>query len=287
MKAQICFIGGGNMATSLIAGLIANDVSSDLITVVDHNTDKLMHLKTQYGVDTTTDLDQGVEHADVIVLAVKPQSMQQLAASISTTVRHTQPLLISIAAGIQVEQLTQWFGQKAAIVRSMPNTPAMFQCGAAGLYANDNVSQQQKEIAEHILRASSVVVWVDQEKLIDTIAATSGSGPAYVFEMMRHMMETAQQEGLTSQQAKLLVLQTFLGSAKMAIESSDDVETLRKNVTSKGGATAAALDVFEKQGFGDMVQHAMQANIARSESLAQTAKNGIEHHQTTQQGADQ
>lgn len=269
MKATICFLGGGNMATSMVAGLISDGVNPSYIIVVDRNAPKRDYLERTYRIKTSDDANASVKQSDIVILAVKPQVMDVLASDIKDEVKRKSPLLISVAAGIPLSQYAQWFGDKIAVVRAMPNTPSMIRRGATGLCANQQVSKQQREMAEHIMRTAGVVVWVDSDHLIDVVAAASGSGPAYFFAMMEHMIASAEKMGLTHKQAKLLVMQTALGAAAMAFDSSDEIPVLREKITSKGGATAAALKSFEQDRLDQVVERAMQANLTRSQDLAQ------------------
>lgn len=268
MKATICFLGGGNMATSMVAGLISDGVDPSYIIVVDRNAPKRDYLERTYRIKTSDDANASIAQSDIVILAVKPQVMDVLAADIRDSLKRKSPLVISVAAGIPLGQYAQWFGDKVAVVRAMPNTPSMIRRGATGLCANDQVSKQQREMAEHIMRTAGVVVWVDNDHLIDVVAAASGSGPAYFFALMEHMIDSAVNMGLTHKQAKLLVMQTALGAAAMAFESSDDIPVLREKITSKGGATAAALQSFANDKFDEIVDRAMHANLTRSQDLA-------------------
>jgi len=201
-------------------------------------------------------------------LAVKPQVLQTVCKHIQPSIQAQQPLIISVAAGIRTEDINRWLGDHQAIVRAMPNTPALIQSGATGLFANAQVTAQQKEHAEHIMRAAGLTVWVEQENKIDAVTALSGSGPAYYFLFMEAMEHAAQELGLDPKTAHLLTMQTALGAAKMVLESSDDCATLRKNVTSPNGTTEKAIQTFEAEGLRTMVAKAMQAAHHRANELA-------------------
>lgn len=269
VNAKICFLGGGTMAASIIERLVSDSVIASSIIVVDRNDDKLNCLAQKFQVQVTKALDDAIDNADIILLCVKPQAMQALVKSVQRLCNKAKnPLFISIAAGITIQQFEHWLGAKTAIVRAMPNLPSVIGCGATALYANHQVSSQQREMAEHILRRIGVVTWLENEKLIDTVTAVSGSGPAYFFLMMEAMIESAVTLGLTKKQATLLVTQTAFGAAKMALENTRTLGDLRENVASKGGATVAALEAFKHDDFKGIVHRAITANLKRSGELS-------------------
>ncbi|MET0122498.1 MAG: pyrroline-5-carboxylate reductase [Candidatus Thiodiazotropha sp. 6PLUC9] len=265
---KITFIGGGNMATSLIGGLIADEYDCNAITVSDPDTEKLSQLAARYGVTTEPDNEQAVQQAQIVVLAVKPQILESVAQNLAKTLQNSKPLIISIAAGITATDLDNWLGGDQAVVRSMPNTPAMIQSGATGLYASPGVSENQRNQAESILRAVGLTRWVENESLIDAVTAVSGSGPAYFFLVMEAIEESAKSMGLDEESARLLTLQTALGAARMAIESSDSPAMLRQKVTSPGGTTERALDILEKGGLRELFKDALQGAKERSHELS-------------------
>ena len=265
---NITFIGGGNMATSLIGGLIADGYDAKRLTVSDPDSDKLSRLAARYGIHTTNDNDLAVESADVVVLAVKPQIIKGVATDLAPIIREKQPLVISIAAGVQENALHRWLGKGVALVRSMPNTPAMIQAGATGLHAGKGVSKEQKSLAESILRAVGITCWVDEESLMDVVTAVSGSGPAYFFLIMEAMEDAARDMGLDEDTARLLTLQTALGAARMAMESNDPPGILRSKVTSPGGTTEKALARFEQGNLRGLFRDALTAARDRSEELS-------------------
>jgi len=264
----LAFIGGGNMASSLIGGLIADGWNPARIRVADASAQQLERLSQRFPVTTTTDNRAAVAQADIIVLAVKPQSMQAVAQELATDISQQQSLVISIAAGIREVTLRDWLGAGTAIVRSMPNTPAMVQSGATALFANPAVSDEQRSIAESILRAVGLAIWVDDEALMDAVTALSGSGPAYFFLFMEALQQAGCELGLPVKTARLLTLQTAFGAAKMALESTEDAATLRQRVTSPGGTTERAIAVLQDGGFEALVSKALQAAAARSSELA-------------------
>ncbi|MBA3581226.1 MAG: pyrroline-5-carboxylate reductase [Gammaproteobacteria bacterium] len=267
--SHIGFIGGGNMARCLIGGLLADGHPADAISVSEPDATQRDYLHNTFGVSCYATAEQLVAHADAIVLAVKPQIMSTVAHALRESLSTHKPLIISIAAGITIKSLQRWLGADLAIVRSMPNTPALVQAGATGLYAAPQVNATQRSLAESVLRAVGITVWVEQENTLDTVTALSGSGPAYVFLLMESLQQAAEQLGLNTEQARLLTLQTVFGAAKMAVESPESTATLRERVTSKGGTTAAALAVFENGGFRNLVNKAVSAAQQRAQTLAQ------------------
>jgi len=268
MNSHICFIGGGNMASSLIGGLINNQYPADKITVTDPDQQKLSELELSYSVNTTHDNQAAIKNADVVVLAVKPQVLREVCESIKDLALANRPLFISIAAGIRSTDIDRWLGGDHSIVRCMPNTPSLIQAGATGLFANTRTSDAQKNIANQILTAAGITLWVDDETQLDAVTAVSGSGPAYFFLFMEAMQQAGEQLGLTAETASLLARQTALGAARMAIEGKDEPATLRAKVTSKGGTTAAAIASFEENNFSAIIEQALTAARNRAIELA-------------------
>jgi pyrroline-5-carboxylate reductase len=265
---KISFIGGGNMATALIAGLAGKVAQAADIHVVDPNADALERLRTQYGVTTSPDIGAGVAASDVIVLAVKPQQMRDVAVHLQSQLAN-KPLLLSIAAGIRGADLSRWLGGYGAIVRTMPNTPALIGQGITGMVAMAGVSATQKDAADSIMRAVGQTVWLDEEKLIDPVTAVSGSGPAYVFYFLEAMQQAAVEMGLSAEQGKALALATFTGAAQLAAQSDEAVDVLRQRVTSKGGTTHAAITSMEAAGVKQAIVDAMKAAAARGRELGE------------------
>lgn len=269
--ATIGFIGGGNMAASLIGGLINAGYLANDIIVIDPSDSVRDTLSKKFSISVHTDII-AVENCEIIVLAVKPQVLKTVClqlASIQT--RHS--LIISIAAGVRTTDINRWLISdqatlEQAIVRCMPNTPSLLQCGASGLFANDTVSDKQKQQAENILKAVGLVVWIDKEEQLDAVTAVSGSGPAYFFLLMEAMRNAGEELGLPADVAQQLVLQTALGAARMAAESDLSPEDLRQNVTSKGGTTEQAILSFQSANFSEIVLNALDAANNRSISLA-------------------
>jgi pyrroline-5-carboxylate reductase len=269
MKKIITFIGAGNMARSLIAGLI-QDETEHSIRVADPDESQLQGIKQSWdNVDAFSSNAEAIKGADVVVLAVKPQIMQLVCEPLQKEILAQNPLLISIAAGINTSNLNLWLGdQPLAIVRCMPNTPALVQSGMTGLFANQQVSEEQHDLAESILRAVGSTLWLENEDMLDAVTAVSGSGPAYYFLVMEAMQTAAQKLGLSADEARLLVLQTAFGAAKLALESSDDASTLRQRVTSKGGTTEAALKKLIGGGLPELFEEALVAAALRSKELS-------------------
>lgn len=265
----IAMIGAGNMGSSLIGGLINTGHPCDRLWATDPSEEKLQQLQQAFQIHTTPDNIQAAQAADILVFAVKPQLFAQVAKALAAAVQSHKPLVISIAAGIRIHNIQEWLGGNLAIVRAMPNTPALIGCGASALFANNYVNDEQRNLAESILRAVGVAVWLPDEKLMDTVTALSGSGPAYFFLMMEALQEAAEQQGLATDTARLLTLQTALGAARMAIESGKALDELRRNVTSPGGTTEKALSVLEENNVRDIFKKAIQAAKSRSEELAE------------------
>jgi pyrroline-5-carboxylate reductase len=263
----LTFIGGGNMARSLIGGLLANGVAASRIRVVDPN-ESQRQLLSNMGVAAYGTQEEALTGSDVIVLAVKPQVMASVAHSLAAFVKQYKPLVVSVAAGIRCTDLSRWLGGDAAIVRTMPNTPALVGSGATGLYANNLVTKDQKGQAESLMRAVGVSIWVNDEAQIDAVTALSGSGPAYYFLMMEAMIAAGEQLGLDSKTATLLTVQTALGAAKMAIESQSSPAELRAQVTSPNGTTEKAIQSFEHSNLSGVVLSAMQAAQNRAVEMA-------------------
>jgi pyrroline-5-carboxylate reductase len=267
---KIAFIGGGNMATALIAGLAGKLTAASNIHVVDPHAGALERLRQDYGVDTASVIDSALAACDVIVLAVKPQSMREAAGQLLPVLQAApahSPLIVSIAAGIGAADLSRWLGGYEAIVRCMPNTPALVGKGITGMVAAEAVSDGQKAIADAIMQAVGGTVWLEDEALIDSVTAVSGSGPAYVFYFMEAMQEAAAELGLTALQGRELTLATFAGAAQLAAASDDPVSLLRERVTSKNGTTYAALTSMEQSGIKAAIKVAVKAAAARGREM--------------------
>ncbi|MFO6422728.1 pyrroline-5-carboxylate reductase [Motilimonas sp. KMU-193] len=269
-QKKITFIGAGNMASSLIGGLVQDGYDKNLLSASDPNADNRAKMEQQFAITTLTDNAQAVAAADVVVLAVKPQIMADVCQHlVDQGVDLANKLFISIAAGISVARLQGIFGS-VPVVRTMPNTPALLQQGMTGLFASEQVSDSDKAFAGDLMAAVGKIVWVETEAQINGIIAASGSAPAYFFLFMEAMQQTAIEMGFSPEQARLLVQQSALGSAQMVIENPDlDLATLRTNVTSKGGTTAEAIRTFNEQGLSDIVKQAMHAAAERGAEMEQ------------------
>jgi pyrroline-5-carboxylate reductase len=270
---KIGFIGGGNMASSLMSGLIASGHPAEQLWVSDINADTLSNLAATLNVHTSMSNDEVINEVDVIVLAVKPQMLAEVAKNAAAMVQQKKSLIVSIAAGINQNSLSQWLGIDTAIVRCMPNTPALVLTGATALHANRNVNTKQRNLAETILRSVGIALWVDNESELDAVTAVSGSGPAYYFLLMEAMEKTALELGLSAKTARLLIQQTALGAAKIALESAESPEQLRQRVTSPGGTTQQAIDTFTQGGFTELVSKALHAARDRSIEMSKQAEN--------------
>jgi pyrroline-5-carboxylate reductase len=268
--ATLTFIGAGNMSGSIIGGLIEQGYSPDDITASDPNTDGLQVIHDKLGIRTTTDNNAACEKCDVIVLAVKPQVLKHVVTGLQDVIAQRQqaPMIISIAAGISCDHIQQWINRDIAIVRCMPNTPALVGQGASGLYANTHTSNEQKVIAEQLMSAVGYATWVETEALIDTVTAISGSAPAYFFLLMEAMIDAGIKQGLDRESATQLTLQTAMGAATLAKNSDVAVDELRRRVTSPGGTTEQAILSYEQAGLRDIVEDAMQRCAERSVEMA-------------------
>ena len=273
-QARLAFLGCGNMGRSLIGGLIANGYPENLIVGADPSPEQRQLTGRLFNIDLFESSESAVADADVIVLAVKPQVLLETAREISPGFKAESTLVLSVAAGVQLSAINAALGGGAAIVRVMPNTPALIQAGAAGLFANERVSDDQKELAEAIMRSVGVTVWLRDEESIDTVTALSGSGPAYFFLQMEAMEKAAIKLGLEPENARLLTLETALGAAKMALESDFDPAELRRQVTSPGGTTEKALQVLTDGGYLELFENALRGARDRSQELAETFSDG-------------
>lgn len=265
---KLAFIGGGNMAGALIGGLVKRGVAGSHLVVADPSPDQLQRLQRDYGIATTADNAAAVKDAEVVVIAVKPQQIRTVAQMLAGPLATSRPLVISVAAGIPHAALSRWLGAGVPVVRTMPNRPALNGFGATGLYAPESVGAAHRALAETIMAAVSATVWVDHESQMDTVTALSGSGPAYFFLFMEALEAAARERGLPADVAHQLTLETAFGAAQMARQSPDSLSTLREQVTSKGGTTAAALAVLDAAGLRAIVAHAVAAADRRSAELA-------------------
>ena len=274
INKKIGFIGSGNMAYSLIGGLTSTGVKGQNIWISDPNIEKTTQLAASFSVNISKDNIDLIERVDVVVLAVKPQQLALVCREISAAIAHKNPLLISIAAGVLSHNIEQWLSTDsdtdniAALVRCMPNTPALVQSGATALYANEQVSSEQKTLAESILRSTGLTLWLENEADMDAVTALSGSGPAYIFLILEALEKAAVKLGLDQNTAHLLAIQTAFGASKMALESTDSPETLRKKVTSPGGTTEKAIGILQDGDLQGLMYKALEAAKERSIELS-------------------
>ncbi|MBT2785644.1 MULTISPECIES: pyrroline-5-carboxylate reductase [unclassified Halomonas] len=268
MANKITFIGAGNMASAIIGGLISSGVEPSTITATAPNDSELAAIKQRLGINTDTDNNAAVAEADVVVLAVKPQIMRSVCEALRDSVQRQQPLVISIAAGLDADTIDQWLGGQNAMVRCMPNTPSLVGYGASGLYANAKVSDAQRDVATQLMEAVGIVEWVEEEALLDAVTAVSGSAPAYFFLMFEAMEEAAVKLGLPAATARRLAIQTALGAATMAQQSEKDPATLKQNVMSPGGTTERAIHHMEEAQLRTTIADAMQACADRAQAMA-------------------
>jgi pyrroline-5-carboxylate reductase len=264
---KIAFLGGGNMANALIGGLLAKGYAADTISVVELFAQARDNLTSRYKVHASESPDAQTFAADTLVLAVKPQDMKKAVAPLAGKL--ARQVVISIAAGIRLQDLARWLGGYTKLVRVMPNTPALIGAGIAGLYAGSEVSAEERTRAEAILEAVGKTVWVEDESLIDPVTAVSGSGPAYVFYFIEALERAGTELGLAPQAARKLAIQTFVGAARLAAESAEPPGTLRERVTSKGGTTEAALKVFAAEDIAGRIGKALRAASDRGAELGE------------------
>ncbi|WP_198263642.1 pyrroline-5-carboxylate reductase [sulfur-oxidizing endosymbiont of Gigantopelta aegis] len=278
INKKIGFIGAGNMAYSLVGGLTATGVSGENIWVSDPSADKMTQMADNFGVNVCQSNNALVQSVDIVILAVKPQQLAQVCKDISEDVQQNKPLMISIAAGVLSKDIEIWLNNDSinnalALVRCMPNTPSLVQSGATALYANSHVSDEQKTLAESILRAAGLTLWLDNENDMDAVTALSGSGPAYFFLVIDAMEKAGVQLGLDEKTAHLLAIQTAFGASKMALESDDSPETLRKKVTSPGGTTEKAIGILQEGQLETLFAKALEGARDRSIELAKILGN--------------
>lgn len=265
---RIVFVGGGNMATALIGGLLARDVPAASIVVVEPSRQQRDALHERLGVASIERADEPtLRSCDLCVLAVKPQQMREALGGFGEALAGA--LVVSVAAGIRISDLARWLGGHRRIVRAMPNTPALIGRGVTGLAGAGELAQSDRDLAEHVLGTVGPTVWVGDESMLDAVTAVSGSGPAYVFLLLEAMQQAAQRLGLDDEQARTLTLHTVAGAAELALRSPEPASTLRERVTSKGGTTAAALDVLEAGGFRALFVDALEAARRRGAQMGE------------------
>ena len=267
MTQQILFVGGGNMASALIGGLVGNGVPASGLAAVDIDAGQRERLAATYGIKVWPAIADVAHEADTVVLAVKPQQMRTAAEALRPRLKGQ--LVLSIAAGIRTEDLGRWLGGYGRIVRVMPNTPALVRAGISGLFACAAVSSAERERAEAVLGAVGETLWVEREEQIDAVTAVSGSGPAYVFYFIEALRQGALELGFDAAQARQLALATFTGAIALAQASSEDVATLRERVTSKGGTTERALATMNDERVAAAIVKAVQAAMQRAGELGE------------------
>ena len=268
MTDDIAFIGGGNMARSLVGGLVARGTDPARIRVAEPVAELREALARDFGVAVFAQAAEAVASAGTWIFAVKPQVMRMVCEGLAGAAQAQHPLAISIAAGITASQLERWLGGGIAVVRTMPNTPALLGAGVTGLFASDRVDAAGRDFAQALLAAAGQTVWIDDEALMDAVTAVSGSGPAYVFLLAEAMTAAGMDEGLPPDAARTLALQTVLGAARMLTETGVDAAELRRRVTSPNGTTQAALEAFESGGLRTLVAEAIHARARRGAELS-------------------
>ena len=271
-NAHITFIGGGNMGRALISGLLANGFESKQISVVEANASTALKLYEDFGVLGIGTLEQiafDFSKNNVVVMAIKPQDFNVVAKNLASKLKHASapgPLILSIAAGIRLKDMSRWLDHTRC-VRAMPNTPALIGKGITGLFADAAVNESDRDLAETICNAVGQAVWVSEEKLMDAVTAVSGSGPAYVFAFLEAMQSAGEKLGLDAQTARQLAYATLEGATQLAHNSDEHAGILRERVTSKGGTTAAALEVMQQHGWHEILEKAIDAASQRSKTM--------------------
>lgn len=269
-QRRIAFIGAGNMTKSIISGLIKNGYPADLITASNPSTGKLDALKSELAINITQDNNQAVDSAEVVVLAVKPQLMQQVCAALAEDCDLNDKLFVSIAAGINTARLKEMLAGDLPVVRTMPNTPSALGLGMTGLFADSLVDEASKLFAGELMSMVGEIAWVEEESMINGVIAAAGSSPAYFFLFLEAMQNEAENQGFDHATARLLVQQAMLGAAEMVCHNPQlELSELRTQVTSKGGTTAQAINSFQEQGLEKIVATAMQAAVTRAEQMAE------------------
>ena len=265
---KIAFIGAGNMARAIIIGLVNSGVAAKNIIVANPSPEKRVMLANEFGVQQTNDNIEAAQFADIIVLSVKPHFICNVCQQLSSALDITNKLFVSVAAGTTVAQIQQALNKQVSLVRVMPNTPAQLGLGMSGLFASQEVNDEQKAASDNLMSAVGKVIWLETEDKINDIIAIAGSAPAYFFLFMEAMEKKAQALGFNAQESRMLVQQTALGAAQMVEHNTTAISTLRENVTSKGGTTFAALEQFRKDDLDKIVSNAMNAAITRAEEMA-------------------
>ena len=262
---RLAFIGGGNMARAIIGGLIAKGTGADEILAVEVDAQARARLAKEHGVEAVEHPGPQLAHADAVIFAVKPQQMREAALAVAPHLRGC--LVVTIAAGIRLMDLSRWLGGYERLVRAMPNTPALVHAGVTGLFASDYVGTEDRATAQKLMAAVGAVAWFDAESDLDAVTAVSGSGPAYVFYVIEALEAAARDLGIEPEAARALALWTFAGATKLAVESGGDPAKLREQVTSKGGTTERALEVLDAARVKERFSQAVRAAAERSREI--------------------
>lgn len=264
----IAFVGAGNLATSLINGLLKTGFNPNHIWASHPNSERTQWLQQQFAIQTTTDNKIATQKADIVVVCVKPIKITEVLTEIATFIDPLHHLVISAAAGVNFQKIQSLLGKQTAVIRTIPNTPSFVQAGASVLCANEFCNEQQREQAESLMRSVGLALWLEKEDLLDIVTGVSGSGPAYFFLFMEALQNAATAQGLPEKIAQLLTIQTALGAARMALETDFDLATLRKQVTSKGGTTEKAIEVLETGHLRKLLSDAVDAAVTRARNLS-------------------
>ncbi|OGT30067.1 MAG: pyrroline-5-carboxylate reductase [Gammaproteobacteria bacterium RIFCSPHIGHO2_12_FULL_35_23] len=265
---KLAFIGGGNIAYSLVSGLIKNHYPAEKIWVSNPSREKRDRFQQSFSVNIETSNIQAIAQAEVVIFCIKPQMVNKVLAEVAETLKNTKALVISVMAGVRIATFIKWLGRELPLIRAMPNTPAVLGCGITGLYAEEKVSDEEKGIAENIMRSVGAILWLDQEEKMNAVTALAGSGPAYFFLMIEALQQAGLKIGLSVEEAKILVLQTALGAARMALESNKAAEVLRYEVTSPKGTTEQAINCLLQDNFKGLLEKAIMAANNRAKELA-------------------
>ena len=266
---NIVFIGGGNMGQALVTGLLDSGWLADNIAIVDNDPSLIEKLNQTFSdCHVYTQSEAALNLADVVVLAIKPQSMQSACEQIAAQCQIKRPLIISIAAGVLIDSIDHWLGGELPIIRCMPNTPALVQAGVTGIYANNEVTDVQRTLAFEVLSSVGTALWIETEALLDAVTAVSGSGPAYFFYLIEAMMAAGQSLGLNKEQSRILTVATASGAAKLISKSGQSAKELRLAVTSKGGTTEAAINTLQQHDMEKIIQTAIENAAKKAQQLA-------------------
>lgn len=270
---NIVFIGGGNMGQALASGLLDSGWNADGISIIDNDQAIISKIKEKFpSCHVYSQSEAALNIADVVVLAVKPQTMRTACEQIATQCQIKRPLIISIAAGVLIDSMDAWLGGELPIIRCMPNTPALVQSGVTGLFANAEVNADQRVLAYDILSSVGTALWVENEPLLDAVTAISGSGPAYFFYLIEAMIEAGQNLGLSETQARELTIATAAGAAKLISKSDQSAQALRLAVTSKGGTTEAAINTLQQYDMKNIIESAIKNAATRSQQLSKPSE---------------